>query len=171
MILRRSPIGHHLPQVDRALEEFAEQYFENGAMRMKPPQDNVLRVDGLTGIVLYREPPHQVELILFEPNCRVPQHVHPHIDSIEVAYSGWLELWVAGRRSTLPEMSTRADGMARDLLRWIPIPRASWHGGTILQKHAIFLSVQRWEDLAPTHVVLDWRGEPLGPEHEQALAQ
>lgn len=167
--LRASPVAGLVPQVDEQLARFAEDYFAGGRIRVAPPQANVLATDGLTSVVLFREGQHQVELILIAPGVRVPPHVHDDVDSIEVAFSGELELFIAGIQCAYVR-SPRADGTARDLLRFVPIRHDALHGGGTQGQSAIFLSVQRWRDgMQPSHVVLNWRGEPIGAQHAAAL--
>lgn len=140
------------------LRAFMAQYFATDAIKVRPPQENILLYRGVTSVVLYREGQFQVELIVVEPGVHIPLHCHDDVESFEVAFSGGINLEIDGKAASAIR-EPRANGMMRDFGRYVPIPSDAPHGGTAGPQGACFLSVQRWRDgVPPTHVGLNWRG-------------
>jgi quercetin dioxygenase-like cupin family protein len=48
-----------------------------------PMKNGLVFIEGVSGIVLYRVKSFQVELFICQPNCVIPQHTHPDVDSYE----------------------------------------------------------------------------------------
>lgn len=157
--LVESPLAPRMRSVPDELAEFCRWYFEGG-IKLKPPQDGLLfqRRDGTGAIsvVLFRDPPYQVELIIFEPGSQIPEHRHDHIDTIEVMVSGALELFVDGLQCVYERPPRPGTGMNRDVLKFVPIPSDAYHHGRTAGG-GCFLSVQRWKDMTPSHVGLEWQ--------------
>ena len=67
---------------ERTLEEFVDWWWETRVFR--PPVDAPVLFDGsITGVVLYRDAPFQVQLFTVAPGVEIPDHVHPNVDSYE----------------------------------------------------------------------------------------
>lgn len=159
-----------LRQVPQSLTDFAAWYFDGG-IKLKPPADGILihrdapgecKVGGnyiVASIVLYRDAPFQVELIVLGPGTRVPAHSHEHVDSIEVMVSGALALMVDGLTANI-ERPARSNGMARDVLRAVPICSDASHEGAAGELGGCFISVQQWKGIAPSHVGVEWQDSP-----------
>jgi len=163
--LRASPFIERVPPIaDAGLAAFLADYCAGGRIRIAPPQDGILFDAGVTSIVLYREGEYQVEMIVVAPGVRIPPHVHDDVDSYEVAFSGAMELFVA-EEQCCHLRAPRADGLSRNLLRFVPIRSDAVHHGNTHERGAVFLSVQRWRDgVKPSHVGLNWRGPRVGEQ-------
>lgn len=173
MSLRPSSIASALRDVgDNRLLHFMQGYFSisGDAIRLRPPQDNMLRVDGVFCVILYRQDQFQVELVCVDPETDIPDHTHPDVESYEVALSGGIELFVGGMQSTFFRQA-RADGVSRDLCKYVPIPHDQPHGGRTGAQGASFLSVQLWRDgLDPTFILRNWQGAHMGDKHKELNA-
>lgn len=160
-LLRPSPVAEDMRPVSQGLHRFAAWFFEGG-MKAMPPQAGLLFQQrpgtSATSVVLYRAPPYQVELIVFGPGTIIPRHRHDHVESLEVMFSGSLELYVDDIPRVMIREPRREGGMSRDVLRFVPIPRDAYHHGRTVGG-GCFLSVQRWLGMAPTHVGLEWQDD------------
>lgn len=121
--------------------------------------------DGALVACLYRDSTHQVELCCVPPGMVIPDHVHPHADTIEVTVAGVLRLHVNGD----DVYAGMADEYVQRLNRWrgIRINRSDVHGTTVPVggRGAMFLSIQKWTD-GPRSVLTDYEGAPLGEAHK-----
>lgn len=168
-MIKPAMVNERLRDVPAELRTFLVDYFAGDRIRLSPPKDNVLRIAGSTSIVLYREPPFQVELVVVDPGFEIPSHVHDDVDAFEVAVAGDIDFFVDEVQCGYVR-GPRADGRSRDLGRFFPVRSDAWHRGKAGPKGATFLSVQRWKNgVQPTHVALNWRGPTMGPEHERQL--
>ncbi len=116
---------------------------------------------------LYRKPPFQVEMVIIPRPTLVVEHCHPHIDAFEFHLIGDMNLVLNGRRVFAPE---HVEAWKRGELSARPVhigPR-DWHHGEITEGTVAFLSIQKWADMDPTSVGLDWEGPPASPEQERA---
>lgn len=164
-MIRPSFANQWLREVSPELAAFLQRYFGSDKIEVRPPADAVLMVEGTTTVVLYREGCFQVELVALAPNLPIPEHVHPDVESYEVALAGELEFFVDGLQAGFIRAS-RADGRSRDLGKYVPVRADAPHGGRTGARGAAFLSVQRWrEGTAPGHVLLNWAGPPMGEQH------
>jgi hypothetical protein len=162
--LQASRLTRQMRPVPQQLLDFMAWYFEGG-IKLKPPQDG-LYFQGTPGsdapgtrvasIVLYRDWPFQVEMIVFTPGVQIQPHLHDDVDSCEVALSGGVELFVEGMQVAFLR-EPRPDGLSRDFLKWAPIPHDARHGGRAGPQGGVFLSVQMWRSKAPTHVGKEWQ--------------
>ena len=162
--LKPSPLARQMRPVPQKLLDFMEWYFEGG-IKLKPPQDGLFfqACPGsdepgtrVASIVLYRDLPFQVELVVFTPGVEIQPHRHEDADTCEVALSGGVELFVEGLQVAF-QRPPRPDGMSRDLLKWAPIPHDAVHGGRAGPQGGCFLSVQLWRTKPPTHVGQEWQ--------------
>ena len=128
--------------------------------------NEVRSVDGAKVISVYRDGSYQVELCVISPGLVIPAHTHPHADTIEIGYSGYVRLSVNG----LDPFSVISDARMPIFTkgRGIRINHMDVHGGAAGANGAAFLSVQRW--VGPVRSVLtDYAGEPLGRQHAELL--
>lgn len=162
--LKPSGLARQMRPVPQQLLDFMVWYFDGG-IKLKPPQDGLFfqATPGsnepgakVASIVLYRDWPFQVEMIVFTPGVEIQQHLHDDVDSCEVAFSGGVELYVEGLQVAYLR-EPRADGVSRDCLKWAPIPHDAAHGGHAGPQGGTFLSVQMWRSKAPTHVGQEWQ--------------
>lgn len=158
--LKPSQLTRIMRPVPQELLDFMAWYFDGG-IKLKPPQDGLLfqQRPGTTvsSVVLYRDGRFQVELIMFAPGSSIPEHRHDSIDSCEVLVSGEIDLFVDGRQVAYQGREPRPDGVARDALKWVPIPHDAYHGGRASSHGGCFLSVQMWRGMDPSHVGLEWQ--------------
>jgi hypothetical protein len=149
---------------ERTLEEFVDWWWETRTFL--PPVDSPVLIDGsISGVVLYRDAPFQVQLFIIAPGVEIPDHVHPNVDSYEIYFSGQIEFRRHGRRVTGRRMwpLKLASGHQALFGHRIRVDSVDSHGGTIGPAGGSFLSLQCWRaDLAPTNVGDDWRF--VGPE-------
>lgn len=162
--LKPSALARQMRPVPQALLDFMAWYFEGG-IKLKPPQNGLFfqATPGsdapgtrVASVVLYRDWPFQVEMIVFTPGVEIQPHMHEDVDSCEVVMTGGVELFVEGLQVAFLR-EPRADGLSRDLLKWAPIPHDAIHGGRVGDKGGTFLSVQMWRNKAPTHVGQEWQ--------------
>jgi hypothetical protein len=123
-----------------------------------------------TGLVLYRQPPFQVELWIIAPNTEIPDHAHPNIDSFLVHVTGDLTVFV-GEEMVLGPVQTvaRQDGVCKANGHWIRIRPGQQHAGRTGPIGAAFLNVQLWLDGKPRSTDSDWKGDALNEEHKKKL--
>lgn len=124
------------------------------------PEGEVYFMDHVSGIVVHRHGQFQTQLFIAEPNAKSPPHTHPNVDSFEVGLYG-MNLNHTG--NDIPASITMA-GVA------IYVDHEDVHGGCAGEKGGAFLSVQQWlNDVPPTCVANDWKGEPMGPIHAEQI--
>ena len=166
-MIKPTPLNRWMRPVPPELLAFMERYFEGDRIQLRPPHDAVRAVAGIYTLVLYREPPYQVEAVTIAPNTEIPPHHHPRMDSFEVATSGELLFFVDDRQTGYPR-AARADGSSRNLGKYVPIPADAWHGGRAGPTGASFLSVQLWHG-AVGHVLENWNGDTMDAQHDRLL--
>jgi hypothetical protein len=170
-VIRPSVANRALRDAPQELRQFLEHYFVGDAIKLRPPQDCLLAWEGITTMVLYREGQFQVELVIVEPDTKIPAHCHDDVESYEVAIGGQLEFFVDGTQSGFFR-EPRADGVSRDLGKFVPVRADAWHGGRSGPQGACFLSVQRWRDgVAPDRVGRNWHGPAMGERHAAELGR
>lgn len=127
------------------LEQFLNWWLN--ARPINTPNESPTNFNGmLSGIVLYRQAPYQVQLFILQPNSNIEPHIHPNVDSFEVFIGGDIKFLCNDI-----EYEHNALGMN------IRVKPNSWHGGIFGERGGCFLSVQKWLNGAPpTSVVEDW---------------
>ncbi len=155
------------------LEQFADWYLEEHKQFVIPPfYDAITFIDGIGGIVLYREPPFQVQLFLVGPNVQITEHMHPNVDSYEIYVSGDVQFINCGQKILPDNIETTLSPRGipktfRSRVRVYPSDPHSAYTGPI---GGSFMSIQHWlNDTKPTSVAEDWDGNPLGPLHANTL--
>jgi len=151
------------------LTNFVIWYLNN---RMAIPQVPIYNghsfVEGVSGVVLYRCKPFQVELFIIKPDFHIPIHTHPNVDSYEVFLSG-MEFVHNDEVITKPEqiITENSNGisiLSGALIRVRPTDR---HGGRSSSFGGSFLSIQHWlNNTTPTSVENDWSGDYMNTEHK-----
>lgn len=100
----------------------------------------------LSGTVLFRQAPYQVQLFIVQPNSVIEPHIHPNVDSFEV--------FVGGDIKFLCDDVWYEQSLLGDKIRVKP---TNWHGGKFGARGGCFLSVQKWlNGVTPTSVGYDW---------------
>ena len=118
------------------------------ARPINTPNESPTNFNGtLSGTVLYRKEPYQVQLFIVQPNSNIEAHIHPNVDSYEVFVGGDITFICDG-----VEYEQNATG------NYIRVKPNSWHGGIFGKRGGSFLSVQKWlNGVTPTSVGDDWR--------------
>jgi len=151
------------------LSNFAHWYLTSGEVdRVYTPIDKgLLFIEGVSGIVLYRDKPFQVELFICQPNLKIPEHTHPDVDSYELFLYG-MEFTHSGQVVlNHKEAFEQVDGYAINSYKTIRVKPNDIHGGTASDKGGAFISIQHWlNDVNPTHVSSNWSGDSMGKQHE-----
>lgn len=149
--------------VDDDLQAFAAE-FVRGPL---PMAIDSRQVDGAMVSTLAREGVFQVELCCVRGGMLIPQHLHPHADTIEIGIAGGLRLQVNG---VDPFAASGMDRLTRQhrAAVGVRINHDDWHGTVVPPCGSVFLSVQRWS-IDPLSVLTDYIGCPIGTEHGAML--
>lgn len=140
------------------LESFAKWFVQERPLFFVPT-GGVMFIENACGACLFRQETLQVELFMVSPDGDIPEHVHPNVDSIEIALWG-MRFTHSGQTMMDFEHMEMGRGMG------IRVRPGDWHGGRASPVGACFLSVQSWlNEVPPTTVVNDWSGEVLGARH------
>lgn len=145
------------------LHDFAADFVR----RPLPNGFDARQVDGAMVCTLAREGRYQVELCCVRGGVHIPQHLHPHADTIEVGISGGLRLLVNGVDPFAASGMDRITRAHRAAVG-VRINRGDWHGTMVPACGSVFLSIQRWT-IDPLSVLTDYIGCPLGAEHGALL--
>lgn len=157
------------------LAHFLSWYLQNMTGIYAPVENGIHVCEGIYGMVIYRDPPYQVQLFTVAPDTVIPEHVHPNVDSYEVALTG-MEFYCNGKtvmpmwfNNSKDEINDEAKywGLAQGAYNYIRIEPETKHGALSGPTGGAFMSVQRWlNDVEPTSVGNDWYGEAtMGPSH------
>lgn len=149
------------------LAGFAQWWLASRALN--PPPDGFLtRVGCNTGVVLYRQPPFQVQLFLNDPGGEIVDHIHPNVDSFEVYVTGDVFFRLNGKQLLTDEMCRQHHPVGQ-AIRILP---TDWHGASIGANGGAFLSIQHWlNGVPPSSVELDWGGPVLDEGHARKLSE
>lgn len=124
------------------LEGFLNWWMEEHPIQSEPNEDRTVFNGTLSGVVLYRQSPYQVQMFIIPPNCEIDDHVHPNVDSYEVYLSGDIKFRIEGK-------------IVEDNV--IRVHPTTSHGGSFGPRGGCFVSVQKWlNDVTPTSVGADW---------------
>ncbi len=139
-------------EVDDDLQRYAEAFLFARAGCLATGGE-VRDIGSAQFAVLAREAPYQVEMGIVRGGELIPDHVHPHADTIEIGVAGGVRLKVNGADPFAAVPDERLAAFTRR--RGIRINRCDWHGGQVLAGGAVFLSVQRWIG-PPSSVIVDF---------------
>jgi hypothetical protein len=108
----------------------------------------------------------QAELIRINPCEVIPQHIHPHVDSVDLIIAGDIDLVISGKRIAEGySKDRRSSFLKRAGLR---IAANAPHGGSTGPDGVLFISCQKW-DVPPSHIALAWAGPSCTAEHARML--
>jgi hypothetical protein len=144
------------------LQDFAEEFLNRPGYLSDAKM--LRHADGALVAVVCQDGSFQVELCSVPAGLVIPDHVHPHADTIEVSVAGALRLRVNG--------VDPFDGMPDELVarrnRWrgLRINHTDIHGTTVGEPGAMFFSIQKWRGVEPRSVLTDYAGTPLGSQHK-----
>ena len=150
------------------LSYFANWYLTSGKIdRIYTPFKNpLLFIEGVSGIVLYRSKPYQVELFICQPNLIIPEHTHPDVDSYECFLYGMKFTHSGETVMSEEEALEEQDGYPINAYQTIRVKPNDLHGGTASKEGGAFISIQHWlNDVEPTHVSSNWNGNSMGKQH------
>jgi quercetin dioxygenase-like cupin family protein len=143
--------------VQDELHDYAEAINARLAEHLEANPVAIADFGNFEGIVLHRAGQLQAELITILPSAKLPNHVHPHVDSVELLVEGNIRFNVD--RLHITRLIKNAG---------LRIPAKVPHGGTADPSGVAFVSCQRWA-VEPSHVGLDWLGVPATLAHAQML--
>jgi len=155
------------PKQDQ-LSSFAHWYLTSGKIDrvFTPAKNGLLFIEGVSGIVLYRYKPFQVELFICKPNLVIPEHTHPDVDSYECFLYGMKFTHSGQTIIDEQEALKEDDGFPINAYQTIRVKPNDPHGGTASKHGGAFISIQHWlNDVDPTHVSSNWSGDSMGKEH------
>ena len=157
------------------LSAFLQWYLPNFTGIYVPVENGVHCCEDIFGVTIYRHPPFQVQLFITAPNTIIPEHVHPNVDSYEVALTG-MEFNCNGRVVMPMWFNTSQDDINAEAKKWnlakgaynfIRIKPDTKHGAKSSTTGGAFMSVQHWlHGVEPTSVGNDWFAEAtMGTNH------
>lgn len=125
-------------------------------------EKNLSFADGVVGFVIHRMGQFQTQLFTVNPNIVIPEHIHPNVDSYEVAING---MTFAHSGMVVMTSDMNISGMS------MYVNHNDWHGGHSSENGGCFLSVQQWlNDVIPTSVGNDWDGDTMGSQHDSTIS-
>ncbi len=147
------------------LASFAQWWL--AARALSPPADGFFTRTGCgTALVLYRQPPFQVQLFIVDPGGEVTDHVHPNVDSFEVYITGDVYFRLDGKELLTAEIIRQHHPVGQT----IRVRPKDWHGATVGPRGGAFFSIQHWlNGVPPSSVDLDWGGPALDSGHAEKL--
>lgn len=150
------------------LTGFLRWYMAQPRLPMIPFHRGIKATEGTYSVVLLRQDPYQVEMIVAAPGAEIPDHVHPNVDSYEVYLGGEIMFRHGGQQVVSAEeaQATLDTGLSARVGSEIRVRQNDLHGATIGAAGGVFLSVQKWLngiELGP--VASDWNGPYMGPKH------
>lgn len=151
------------------LDQFLAWFLNHGTVLGRVPLFSaVSKIEGVTRVVWYRDPPFQVELFIAPPGCIIPEHTHPNVDSYEIYIGGQIRFSHSGK-FIVPEedIETPTESGASRRRGYITRVRPDDpHGGTFGPGGGVFFSVQHWlNGVDPHSVANDYSGAVMGPDH------
>lgn len=152
------------------LYQFAVDFI-NGKFAWLPcvPREGVICFGSVISLVLYREPPFQVELIITPyMDSGFTEHRHPDVDTIEYPLCGDGDIYVNGKPTVTPKQKKLwMAGKLPSCL--VPILHQDWHYGQN-SKPSAFISFQKWlNGVQPTSVGINWEGSPISDVHKELI--
>lgn len=154
------------------LAAFFGWWMNGGSKSGCPPSvhDGITRVGDYTGLILYRQPPFQVELWILPPNMQSTEHSHPNVDIFLVHVTGDLKVWV-GDKLVLGPVDTVPDknGVTKSNGNFVRIAPGELHKAETGPLGGAFMNVQLWTDGKPRSTDSDWKGDALNEDHKKKL--
>lgn len=161
-------------KADDALANFAKWYLSDlPNLPARPPMDGAVAVvEGVSGVVLWRDGTFQVQMFVCAPNTNVPTHTHPDVDSYEAHLTGGIDFYIDGKL-TIPQKAASKAGKngASRCYGWTARVRPyTPHSAKVGENGGAFLSIQHWlNGIKPTSVGENWDGKTMGKTHEQSI--
>ena len=150
------------------LDHFLGWFLKTPPIGFVPLLGAVSKIEDVTSVLWFRQPPFQVQLFIVPPNYVIPEHTHPNVDSYEVYLGGQIK-FSHGGRWVVNDMEIAAptpQGLAPLRGKLIRVRPTDRHGGSFGPEGGVFMSVQRWiNGVAPHCVAADYNGAVVGPNH------
>lgn len=154
------------------LGDFLVWYGEHGPAFPAAPAAGLWYTAGLPGVTLYSCGAFQAQLFIFPADTIVPEHRHPHVDTIEMHLAGDFDFRVGGLPAIPADhFDDRRGGVSRWWGRGVRVRPHVWHDVRVGARGAAFLSLQHWLEGRPTTVGLDWEGAPVNDRHGSQLGR
>lgn len=156
------------------LSQFADWYLSKlPDMPVKPPAlASVAVVEGVSGVVLWREDDLQVQMFVCEPNTVIPAHTHPDVDSYEVHLTGGIDFYI-NDKMVIPAKAAnkvKKDGSSRCYGWTNRVHPDTSHSAKAGTQGGAFLSIQHWlNGVKPSSVGDNWHGHTMGNRHNQSI--
>lgn len=158
------------------LEQFSQWYINNNYPIRIPQDAKVYVTDYTFSIPIFRDGPFQVELYLVKGNTTSPKHYH-NAEQISIFLGGLVNTRKGKDISEDPEWGSA--GSSNPTYSDFPSKDAgavgkllttdTWHQIRTGNRGAVFLVIQHWDNSEITSAVIDWKGEPIGPEHTNTI--
>jgi hypothetical protein len=186
---------NEIPKSWASIEEFTQWYISVG-MPFFPPRDGGVYVTDVTySMIIFRHGEFQVEQYFIKPNVLLPPHAHKDFENIIVFLGG--EMW-GGQFEQVPDTLPDFDNTARDKLHTIGyvspelaaisktnfphkhfalmgnrLVPGTFHSIKTFERGCSFLSIEKWVTTNNylTSATVAYDGAPLGPMHQESLAQ
>mgnify|MGYP001240419812 CR=1 FL=1 len=133
-----------------------------------PLLNAVHQIENVWSVIWHRDGQFQTQLFIAPPNCIIPEHTHPNVDSYECYVGGQIRFSHSGKWVSPKEMFTSADngGTAVERGELIRVKPNDWHGGVFGPGGGVFLSLQHWlNGVKPHCVAADYVGAVMGEKH------
>ncbi len=154
---------------DSDIEEFTSWFLEKMPPIWNVPfGECVWKIEDVTSVLLYRKPPHQVQLFVVPPHYIIPEHTHPNVDSMEVYIGGDGKFSLHGRWVMSDESLTVPSqyGTWQHRGGRIRVKPNELHGAKYGPLGGVFMSSQYWLNGVEPHCVsADYSGGVMGPHH------
>ena len=132
----------------------------------------IIKAIGQTKVLWHRHPPYQIQLFIAPPNCIIPTHTHPNVDSYEVFVGGQMQFSLQNEWITVPaeEQTTTPAGLNTLRGQTIRVRPYDMHGGVAGPEGSVFFSVQHWINGVEPHCVsADYVGVAMGQAHANKI--
>lgn len=159
---------------DKTVEQFKSAWLKAKCPIRPPFKDCVFTTDIAYSLVLYRTECFQVELYICKPNTNAPFHQHPGVDSCFIYLGGNIDFGRAdGAYSDLSALQIISEYGNHHYLfgQSVSAPDGALHTLKVHQEGGAFLSFEKWNTMEPTSVTINWKGKPVGSEHEETLGK
>ena len=151
------------------LQEFPTKTNGIGAV---PLRGAVGKVEDVTKVLWHRHPPYQVQLFIAPPDCIIPAHMHPNVDSYEVFVGGQMQFSLRNEWVTVDAEEQTSNDYGLNNLRGqtIRVLPHDLHGGVAGPEGSVFFSVQHWiNGVEPHCVAADYVGVAMGQDHADKI--
>lgn len=156
------------------VEQFARWFLDStpviGAV---PFHGAVTMIEDVTAILLYRRDQFQVQLFAVPEGVIIPEHRHPHVDTVQVYVGGNIMFTLNGRHNYPQDELHMLDGpLACASKRGVAmrVRPDQVHGAIVGAGGGVFMAIQHWQGGIKPHCVgADYEGVAMGEKHRAAV--